>query len=48
MSEKVLLKIDKNLEIRNRLLDRIESGEWKTGDKLVFISKKSMRLQRYN
>lgn len=27
-------KIDKNLEIRNRLLHRIERGEWKTGDKL--------------
>lgn len=27
-------KIDKNLEIRNLLLNRIESGEWKTGDKL--------------
>ncbi len=27
-------KIDKNLEIRNRLLNRIESGEWPTGSKL--------------
>ncbi|UKI32761.1 MAG: hypothetical protein L6W00_04160 [Lentisphaeria bacterium] len=34
MSEENRQKIDKNLEIRNRLLDRIESGEWKTGDKL--------------
>ena len=34
MSEEPHLKIDKNLEIRNRLLDRIESGEWNTGDKL--------------
>lgn len=34
MSAENRQKIDKNLEIRNRLLDRIESGEWKTGDKL--------------